>query len=140
MKNGLILSGLILLLAAACSDSGSDTAPTPLPVVTTDDVVVVGPISGFGSVIANGVEFDTAAAIVTIDDEPGAISTLRIGMVVSIRGTIDITTGAARASEITFVDDAEGSNDGCGNDRDCDRYPAHAPVAGEVDDPGQQGG
>jgi hypothetical protein len=108
MKNGLILSGLILLLAAACSDSGSDTAPTPLPVVTTDDVVVVGPISGFGSVIANGVEFDTAAAIVTIDDEPGAISALRIGMVVSIRGTIDITTGAARASEITFVDDAEG--------------------------------
>ena len=108
MKNGLILSALILLLVAACSDSDPDTAPTPLPVVATDDVVVVGPITGFGSVIVNGVEFDTAAASVTMDGEPGIESDLRIGMVVSIRGTISTTTGDAQASEVTFIDNAEG--------------------------------
>ena len=108
MKRGMILSGLVLLLAAACSDSDNNRAPTPLPVVNADDIVVVGPVSGFGSVIVNGVQFDTAAAIVTMDDEPGTVSDLRIGMIVSIGGTIDSDTGLAHASEISFVDDAEG--------------------------------
>ena len=108
MKNGFTLTMLVLLLAAACSDSDSNRAPVPAPVVGTDDVVVVGPITGFGSVIANGVEFDTAATTVMMDGEPGTVSDLRIGMIVSIGGTIDTTTRAARASEIRFLDDAEG--------------------------------
>ena len=108
MRNGLVYSGLVLLIAAACGDSSSNPAPTPLPVVTSDDIVVVGPITGFGSVIANGVQFDTANAIVSMDDTPGTVSDLKIGMVVSIGGTIDSDTGLAQASEISFVDDAEG--------------------------------
>ncbi|NNL48275.1 MAG: hypothetical protein HKO76_07905, partial [Acidimicrobiia bacterium] len=108
MKNGLILSGLALLLTAACGGSGSNSAPAPLPVVTTDDVMFVGPITGFGSVILNGAQFDTASATVTMDDGPGTVSDLKIGMIVSIGGTIDTDTGFARASEISFVDDAEG--------------------------------
>ena len=108
MKNGLILSGLALLLAAACGGSGSNSAPAPLPVVTTDDVMFVGPITGFGSVIVNGTQFDTATATVTMDDGPGTVSDLKIGMVVSIGGSIDRDTGLAQANEIRFVDDAEG--------------------------------
>jgi len=108
MKTSRVLTGLVLLVAAACGDSGPNRAPTPLPVVTPDDVVVVGPITGFGSVIANGVEFDTASAAVTMDDAPGVVSDLKIGMVVSIGGTIDPDSGLARASEIAFTDDAEG--------------------------------
>lgn len=108
MKNGFTLTMLVLLLAAACSDSSSNRAPVPAPVVDTDDVVVVGPITGFSSVIANGVEFDTAATTVTMDDQPGTVSDLRIGMIVSIGGTIDSDTGLAQASEISFIDDAEG--------------------------------
>ena len=108
MKNGLTLTMLVLLLAAACSDSSSNRAPVPAPVVDTDDVVVVGPITGFGSVIANGLEFDTAAATVTMDDQPGTVSDLRIGMVVSIGGMIDSDTGLAQAGEISFIDDVEG--------------------------------
>ncbi|MDH3611981.1 MAG: DUF5666 domain-containing protein [Gammaproteobacteria bacterium] len=107
MKNGLILTTLVVLIASACSDSSSNTTPAPAPVVTPE-VVVAGPITAFGSVIANGVEFDTTSAIVTMDGEPGIVSDLRIGMVVSIHGTVGTTTEAARASEIRFVDDAEG--------------------------------
>jgi hypothetical protein len=108
MKYGLPLSMLILVLAAACGDSGSDGAPVPEPVVDADDVMVVGPITGFGSVIVNGLAFETAATTVTMDDQPGIVSDLRIGMVVSIGGTLNPDTGLARASEISFVDDAEG--------------------------------
>ena len=107
MKNGLIFTALVLLIAAACGDSDSNSTPVPLP-VGADDVVVVGPITGFGSVIVNGVTFGTANATVTMDDEPGIESGLRLGMIVSVGGTIDATTGEARASEISFVDDVEG--------------------------------
>ena len=109
MKNGLILTALIVLIAAACGDSSSNRAPAPAPEpVVTSEVVVTGPITGFGSVIVNGVQFDTASTIVTMDGEPGTVSDLRVGMVVAIHGTIDTTTDATRASEITFIDDAEG--------------------------------
>lgn len=108
MKNSLTLTMLILVLAAACGDSGSNRVPAPEPVVDTDDVMVVGPITGFGSVIVNGMEFDTDAATVTMDHQPGIVSDLRIGMVASIGGTVNPDTGLARASQISFVDDAEG--------------------------------
>lgn len=108
MKSGFIVTGLVLLLAAACSDSDSNRTPIPLPVATTENVVVIGPITGFSSVIANGIEFGTASAFMTLDDEPGIQSDLRIGMIVSIAGTIDTATGATQATEITFFDDAEG--------------------------------
>ena len=108
MRNSLTLTGLVLLLVTACSDSDPNRTPAPLPVVTTDDVVVVGPISAFGSVTVNGAQFDTAAATVTMDGEPGVVSDLKIGMVVTVGGTIDSNTGLAQAGEISFVDDVEG--------------------------------
>ena len=108
MKNLPIVTAFAALAIAACSDSGPNRAPDPLPVVTADDVVFVGPIAGFGSVTVNGVEFDTGIATVTMDYEPGIVSDLKIGMIVSIGGTIDPDTGLAQASEISFVDDVEG--------------------------------
>lgn len=107
MKNGLILTALVVLIAAACGDSSSNKAPAPAPVVIPE-VVVFGPITGFGSVIVNGVEFNTDSATVTMDDQPGTPAELRIGMMVSIRGTMDPATGAANAGEIDFFDNAEG--------------------------------
>ena len=107
MKNGLIITALVVLIAAACSNSNSNSTPVPLP-VGADDVVVVGPITGFGSVIVSGVTFATTSVTVTMDDEPGDMSGLRLGMIVSIAGTVDPGTGLAQASEISFVDDVEG--------------------------------
>ena len=108
MKSGLVFSALVALTVAACGDSDSSWTPDPLPVVIDENVVAVGPITGFGSVIVNGVTFGTTNATVTMDDEPGIESGLRLGMIVSVGGTIDATTGEARASEISFVDDVEG--------------------------------
>ena len=95
MKSSPILALLVLLVAAGCSDSDS-YAPSTLPVViTADDIVVVGPITGFGSVVVNGKVYDTTNAMVRMDDQPRTASDLRIGMIVSLGGTIDTTTGAA---------------------------------------------
>ena len=108
MKNRVVLTALAVLTLAACGGSSGDgSSPDVLPVTTTY-VLAIGPITGFGSVLANGLRFETAAASVKLDGEHGTVADLRAGMVVSIGGTIDTRTGAANASEITFVDDAEG--------------------------------
>ena len=103
-----LITAVLALTFAGCGGSGSDSPAAAVPPPTTTDIVSVGTISGFGSVIANGVRYDTASCTVTVDDAPGTLSDLRIGMVVSIHGTVDDTSGAASASNIRFVDDAEG--------------------------------
>jgi len=102
MRKILIFGSLLALFAAACSDSDSFT-----PVAETTGIVTVGPITGFGSVISNGLAFGTDSATVLIDGEPGTVGDLRIGMTVSILGTLD-NSGVAEASEIRFGVDVEG--------------------------------
>lgn len=106
MKRSAFFVSLVALAVAACGDSDSFT-PTP-PAVETIDVVTIGPISGFGSVVSNGIEFGTDSATVLVNGEPGGMIDLHVGMIVSIRGTVDVDSGIAEASEIRFSSDVEG--------------------------------
>jgi len=74
----------------------------------TSPAAVSGPITGFGSVFVNGVEYSTAAAQISIDGQPGTEAQLRAGQVVTIQGTVnsDGTTGAA--TTLTFAGDVQG--------------------------------
>ena len=107
MKRALIFTSLIALTLAACGDSDSFVA-TGSPASTTTDVVTVGPITGFGSVVSNGIHFDTNGATIMVNGDPGTLSDLRVGMMVAIKGTVDDDTGAARAREIHFAADMIG--------------------------------
>jgi hypothetical protein len=107
MKRAVFFTSLVALVLAACSDSDSGVAPST-PVASTTDVVTVGPISGFGSVVSHGIHFNTNGATILVNGDPGTLSDLRVGMIVSIKGTIDDDTGAARASEIRFAADLVG--------------------------------
>ena len=70
--------------------------------------VSVGTISGFGSVIVNGVRFDTSGATFTIDDEAGSESDLAVGQVVLITGEIDEDEATGTADTVSFDDAVEG--------------------------------
>jgi hypothetical protein len=49
-----------------------------------------GPITGFGSVVVNGVKFDDTGARVTIDGVPDRpVSELKLGLVVDVHGVVD---------------------------------------------------
>ena len=48
-----------------------------------------GPISGFGSIYVNGVEFDTDTAEIYVNGDPGSEAALQLGMVVKVYGRID---------------------------------------------------
>ena len=110
---------LIQLLAAAttafvvlsgCSGSSSTKASAP-------STVSRGVVTGFGSVYVNGVEYKTAGSKVHLPDDSATASTLgsseteirnhlKVGMVVTVKGSSDSSTG--EASEIEFKDNLEG--------------------------------
>lgn len=107
MKTIFVLTtSLLALILAACGDSSSSKHEPPL--VPTTDVIAVGPITGFGSVVSNGIHFGTDSTTVLINGEPATLDDLRIGMIVSIRGEIEDVTGTAHASEIRFAPEIAG--------------------------------
>ena len=93
------------MLLAACGGGGSDSAtgsPTASPASYT-----TGRISGFGSVIVNGVRFNDSNAKIS-DGDDGA-SELALGMVVEIKaGRIDDSTARGDASEIVVRSEIKG--------------------------------
>ena len=101
----------LALLLTGCGggvDSGG-TGATPASFAS-------GPITGFGSVIVNGVRFDDSKAVVTDDDDGKSDrAKLRLGMTTEIRGSAITTdsTGAptSTASSIVFGSDVLGQVD-----------------------------
>ena len=88
---------------------GSNTTPatTSTPSATTAAVVSAGPITGFGSVILNGIEFETTQAEIRVEDQSAREDELRIGMRVTVEGVRD-NNGVARATRVVFRKNVEG--------------------------------
>ena len=72
-----------LAVLAACGGGNDDS-----PVQTSSTQSAIGVISGFGSVIVNGVRFDDRAAAITMNGATATRDRLRVGMVVQVRGRI----------------------------------------------------
>ena len=113
-KAGLFAVTAALLLAGCGGGGGSSGGSNPPPppptggITRTGDAVAVGPITGFGSVIVNGVRYDTTGTTFIRDDNPSAgQDDFKVGETVLIKGTID-DNGNARATEVEFEDAVEG--------------------------------
>jgi hypothetical protein len=91
---------VLVAAAAACGSSmGGGIAGTSS---------VLGAISGFGSIIVGGVEFDTSAAVVTIEGDAAQASDLRLGMVATVRGVVAQNGRQGTAESIAVENLAEG--------------------------------
>ena len=91
-------SSLVLtLMLMSCSNSSD---PTQTQIIDRSGFTV-GSISGFGSVIVNGVRFDTQNATFLVDDQSATEEVLEIGQIVLIIGSVDPdgTTGTADTVE-----------------------------------------
>ena len=85
----LLSAALAAAVLVACGGGGADSpAATPAgPTSTPTSVYAAGPITGFGSVIVNGVRFDDTNATITDDDGHAmAESALHLGMQVECEG------------------------------------------------------
>ncbi len=105
---------LAVLLSAGCGGGGGYSTPpvvTPPPtggITRTGIGYAEGPITGFGSVIVNGVEYDTSAATFTKDGAAATQDDFSVGQVVQVKGSIDNNNSNASANSVEFNDAVEG--------------------------------
>jgi len=89
------------LTATACGGSNdSDT--------TAASDTVTGVITGFGSVFVDGVEYETDNASFSLDGSAGSEDDLAVGMVVTLKGSVNADGKTGHASSISYDDDVEG--------------------------------
>ncbi len=107
LKRLLVAVLLPLALLAGCGggsgggDTGGGSSGLTSP-ATTSSATSVGAISGFGSVIVNGIHWsDDASVDITLDDVKGTKDDLRVGMVGEVEGTMN-DDGTGKANKIRF--------------------------------------
>ena len=93
-------AGLLVLAAmlAACGGGGGEQGETAAAV---SSVSSEGPISGFGSVIMNGVRWNTERAEFEVEGRSASQADLSVGMVVRVEGT-RFADGSATADRVFF--------------------------------------
>jgi hypothetical protein len=106
---GLLLLVLFALaLVAACSGGNIDVAvggvnlppgSTP-PFQNSEPVAAQGTITGFDDLTVNGVRYDALGASILVDAQPGILSDLKIGHVVTLTGRISIGGVTGQASTV----------------------------------------
>lgn len=98
---------LVLLLLAACGGGGGGSSAS-LGGGTGGTGIVRGAVDGFGSVIVNGIEFDTDMAQIYVDGQPATQADLSVGMLVRVEGEFDSAAGTGTAENVYYSDDLTG--------------------------------
>lgn len=99
-RRDVLLLGATVL--AGCGGGSSSTSA--LPGTGGTGIGVQGPITGFGSVIINGIKYDDRTATVRLNGQPANSADLRIGMVAEVQGTKSATNlGVAERIDIWSV-------------------------------------
>jgi len=110
----------VLALLTACGGGGGDSPP-PAPTVTDNTqrpLAVTGTVTGFGSVIIDGVRYDDTGTAVDVDNGgasavPQSIGDLKLGMSVDAKVTdgklVSVTVRAAIAGPVGSIDPAGSS-------------------------------
>ncbi len=103
--NRISIAGLVALLALSGCGGGGGTQTAG---IGGTGKVSSGSITAFGSIFVNGVEYDISNATITVDEDSTQKSQadLHIGMVVTVDGSSNATSGTA--TRVTYDSVAEG--------------------------------
>ena len=93
---------LSILLASGCGGGGSSETSS-----SGASAVSRGIITGFGSVYVNGVRYHTDGTKFTVDDDKGDESDLKVGMIVTVKGSLQ-GGGEGRADSIVYDNELKG--------------------------------
>ena len=120
----------VTLALAACGGGGGGGSSTPTPPVATPpppppppagsdetDITVQGPIQGFGSVIVNGVRYNTDDATVVVDGETKSLEDLSVGQIVALRATRSGDGELPTALRVRYEESLEGPVEAISADR-----------------------
>ena len=92
------------LALAGCGAGTSTTGGS----TTGTSLARTGVITGFGSVFVNGVEYETDSSSVTLDGTSSSESNLKVGMVVTLEGSVNDDGVTGVATSINYADELEG--------------------------------
>ncbi len=108
-QGAAVLCTAALAVLAACGGGGS-SSPTTTGGTQQATSYSQGPISGFGSIIVNGVRWDDSSATVVDDDGVShSSSDLKLGMMVSVDGSsVDRSSSTGKAMSIHFGSETKG--------------------------------
>lgn len=111
LRNLLLMAWALVVVTACGGGGGGGVASSG---GTGGTGVSYGPVTGFGSVFVNGVEFDTTNSTVTLNGSPGPDTAtdphrgLMVGMVVKVDGTFDSNSTTGTAASITYKNNLVG--------------------------------
>jgi len=108
MKSTTVKAGIIVILALivfGCS-GGSGLLTAANSGIGGTGVVSSGPITGFGSIFVNGVEYQTDSAAVEFDDASGSVTELKLGMRVKVEAIEN--RGIFNATKVLFDYEVKG--------------------------------
>lgn len=94
-----LLAASIAMLSA-CGGGGSSSTATP--------GTTVGVVTGFGSIYVNGVEYETDGASISIDGVSSLETSLGVGDVVVLRGSVNADGTTGTATSVVCSDELEG--------------------------------
>lgn len=102
-RQWLVLAGTTL--AGCGGGAGSSLVSLPGTGGTGSPLLAQGTITGFGSVILNGIKFDVATASVKVDGVQATSTDLRLGMVADVQAQrgADLTLGVASSVEVWSI-------------------------------------
>nr|MBA2491082.1 hypothetical protein [Gammaproteobacteria bacterium] len=92
--NAVVVAAVILL--TACGGGGGQLAG-----ISGTGITSSGTVTGFGSVIVNGVEFDTGGAKIIVDGKRASPAALRVGQIVTVTGVLETETSGV-AETVVF--------------------------------------
>ena len=101
-----VLAALALLLSSCGGGqlvAGIEGSGGPVAIAAS------GPVTAFGSIIVNGVEYTTTNAQINIDDQPGTESQLSVGEIVTVTGTLNTDRTTGTATEVTSSGNVSGT-------------------------------
>ncbi len=101
-----LVASTALLLGCGGGGGGSSTTP-PISGITGVGLAS-GPITGFGSIFVNGVEFSTSNATIRVDGSSGTESQLKVGQIVTVQGRINDDGRTGTANTVTYDDSLDG--------------------------------
>ena len=112
----VLLFWIFLASISACGgssyDNGSAPPPAPPPVGGIGRTgIAMGPVTTFGSIVVNGVHYDTASATFSDDGNSSMESDLKVGQIVLVQGSIDDNLSTGTADTVAFDDAVTGPVD-----------------------------
>lgn len=98
---------LTLLGTSSCGGNG-ETSLLAGGGIGGTGAISVGSITAFGSIWVNGVEYDTINSAITVNGVSASQAELTRGMIVQVKGTVNIDGVSGNAESVTFNRDISG--------------------------------